>query len=474
MKTNWNGKRVLILGAARQGLALARWLVVHGAHVTLSDMRSADELRLVRESLAEIQIDWALGGHPLELLDTTDVLCLSGGIPLTLPIVAAAVSKGIPLSNDSQIFMEVVPCKTIGITGSAGKTTTTTLVGRMAKLATADNRPQTAAESSAVSRRRSFIGGNIGDPLLNYVDEMKPADIAILELSSFQLEQMTISPDIAAVLNITPNHLDRHGTMEAYTTAKANILKYQSQDDVAILGRDDHGAWSLRDKVQGKLLTFSMHDLDEGLNGTYLHEGLLNLRDGNAYLPLMLREKILLRGEHNVANVLAAFAIGHAAGFPLDAMLEAIEDFHGVAHRLEFVRELHGARWYNDSMASAPERTLAAIRAFDEPIVLMLGGRDKDLPWEELMQLVSERVDHVVLFGEAAEKIQKTVDSLGLGEMRCTLSRVNGLHDAVIKAAEVAEAGDVVLLSPGGTSFDEFKDFADRGERFRTWVQELS
>ena len=459
MKKNWNGKRVLILGAARQGLALARWLALHGAHVTLSDMRSADELRLVRETLAEVQIDWALGGHPLELLASTDVLCLSGGIPLTLPIVAAAVARGIPLSNDSQIFMEVVPCKTIGITGSAGKTTTTTLVGRMAKNAYGD---------------RAFIGGNIGDPLLNYVDEMKPADIAILELSSFQLEQMTISPNVAAILNITPNHLDRHGTMEAYTAAKARILAFQSKADTAILGRDDHGAWNLRDKVQGKLLTFSMHDLDEGMNGTYLHEGLLNLRDGNAYLPLMLREKILLRGEHNVANVLAAFAIGHAAGFPLDAMLEAIEDFHGVAHRLEFVRELHGARWYNDSMASAPERTLAAIRAFDEPIVLMLGGRDKDLPWEELMQLVSERVDHAVLFGEAAEKIQKTVDSLGLGQMRCTLSRVNGLHEAVIKAAEVAEAGDVVLLSPGGTSFDEFKDFADRGERFRTWVQELS
>jgi UDP-N-acetylmuramoylalanine--D-glutamate ligase len=469
MKTNWQGKRVLILGAARQGLALARWLSLHGAHVTLSDMRSADELRHVREALIEVQIDWALGGHPLELLDTTDVLCLSGGVPLTLPIVAAAVARGILLSNDSQIFMEVVPCKTIGVTGSAGKTTTTTLVGRMAKNAcrNAEGRMQNTQPSA-------FVGGNIGDPLLNYVDEMKPEDIAILELSSFQLEQMTISPNIAAILNITPNHLDRHGTMEAYTAAKAHILAFQSNDDVAILGRDDHGAWSLRDKVQGRLLTFSMDDLDEGLNGTYCHDGLLNLRDGNAYLPLLLREKILLRGEHNVANVLAAFAIGHAAGFPLDAMLEAIEDFHGVAHRLEFIRELRGVRWYNDSMASAPERTIAAIHAFDEPIVLMLGGRDKDLPWEDLMQLVNERVDHVVLFGEAAEKIQKTVDSLELGKKRFTLSRVNGLHEAVVKAAEVAEAGDVVLLSPGGTSFDEFIDFADRGERFRTWVQELS
>jgi len=456
---NWNGKRVLILGAARQGLALARWLSIHGAQVTLSDMHSEDELRVARESLAEFGITWALGGHPLELLDSTDVLCPSGGVPLTLPIVVEAVSRGIPLSNDSQIFMEVVPCKTIGITGSAGKTTTTTLVGNMAKIAYGD---------------KAYTGGNIGDPLINYVDNMKADDVAIMELSSFQLDQMTISPNIAAILNVTPNHLDRHGTMEVYTAAKARILEFQSKDDVAILGHDDKGTWNLRNKVQGKLLTFSMNELDEGFDGAYLHDGLLNLRDGNAYLPLLLREKIQLRGDHNVQNVLAAFAIGHAAGFPLDAMLEAVEEFRGVAHRLEFVRELNGVRWYNNSIATAPERTIAVIHAFDEPIVLMLGGRDKDLPWAELMQLVSERVDHVVLFGEAADKIQKTMDSLGLSQKRFTVARADGLHEAVLKAAEVAESGDVVLLSPGGTSYDEFRDFAERGERFVTWVHELS
>ena len=456
---DWNGKRVLILGAARQGLALARWLALHGARVTLSDMRSEAELRLARESLAEYPLTWALGGHPLELLDSADMLCLSGGVPLTLPIVAEALKRGIPLSNDSQIFMEVVPCKTIGITGSAGKTTTTTLVGRMAKNAYGD---------------KAYIGGNIGDPLINYVDNMQAEDVAILEISSFQLDQMTVSPNVAAVLNITPNHLDRHGTMEAYTAAKARILEFQNKDDVAVLGRDDKGAWSLRDKVHGKLYTFSLRELEEGLNGTYLQDGLLNLRDGDAYLPLILREKILLRGDHNISNVLAAFAIGHAAGFPLDGMLDAVEDFRGVPHRLELVRELRGVRWYNDSTSSAPERSLAAIRACEEPLVLLLGGRDKNLPWEDLMQLVSKRVDHVVLFGEAADKIQKTVASLGLRADRFTLTRAAGLHEAVLQAAQVAESGDVVLLSPGGTSFDEFKDFAERGERFREWVQELS
>lgn len=459
MTVNWSGKRVLILGAARQGLALARWLSIHGAHVTLSDSRSADELRLARESLAEYPIEWALGRHPLELLDSTDLLCLSGGVPLTLPIVAEAIQRGIPLSNDSQIFMEVVPCRTIGITGSAGKTTTTTLVGKMAANAYGD---------------RAYTGGNIGDPLINYVDDMSAKDIAILELSSFQLEQMTISPNIAAILNVTPNHLDRHGTMEAYTAAKAHILEFQSRDDIAILGRDDAGAWSLRHKVMGKLLTFSLHELEEGLNGAYYHDGLLNLRDGNAYLPLILREKIWVRGDHNVLNVLAAFSIGHAAGFPLDSMLEAVEEFRGVEHRLEFVRELRGVRWYNDSMATAPERSMAAIRSFDEPIVLLLGGRDKNLPWEDLMLLANERVDHLVLFGEAAGKIEKAIEGYGPAPQRFTVARADGLHAAVQLAAEVAEAGDVVLLSPGGTSFDEFKDFAERGERFRTWVQELS
>ncbi len=455
---NWTNTHVLILGAARQGLALARWLARHGAHVTLNDSRREEELATVKKSLADVNVDWAVGGHPLELLDTTEVLCLSGGVPLTLPVVEEAVKRGIPLSNDSQIFMEVVPCKTIGITGSAGKTTTTTLVGIMAKLAKGD---------------RAFIGGNIGDPLINYVDAMTADDLAVLELSSFQLEQMTISPNIAAILNITPNHLDRHGTMEAYTQAKARILEFQSANDTAILGRDDVGAWGLKKQVRGHLQTFSLQDLEEGLNGTYLHNDLLSLRDGFAYVPLLMREKVQLRGDHNIANVLAAFAIGHAAGFKLDDMLEAVEEFRGVPHRLELVRELNGVSWYNDSIATAPERAAAGVHAFTEPIVLMLGGRDKNLPWGDLAKLIHERVDHVVLFGEAGEMIEKAITAFsGVGTV--DLRRAQTLKEAVSLAAEVASAGDVVLLSPGGTSFDEFKDFAERGEAFRKWVSELS
>ena len=480
----WTNKRVLILGAARQGQALARWLARHGARVTLNDLRPLDDMRASQAALSDVDVEWALGSHPLELLTRVDLLCPSGGIPLTLPIVVEAVQRGIPLSNDTQIFLEAAPCKTIGITGSAGKTTTTALVGEMAKLAfhNSEFRIQNYEGKPAP---RSFIGGNIGDPLINYVDEMKPNDLAILEISSFQLDQMSASTDIAAVLNVTPNHLDRHGAMEAYAAAKARLLDFQSADGIAILGRDDPGSWGLRGRVHGKLLTFSLSPLDEGLDGSYLDpstslrtsDGLLALRDGFAYLPLLRRDHIHLRGDHNVSNALAAFAIGHAAGFPLDAMLTAAEEFRGVPHRLEFVREFNGARWYNDSIASAPERTMAAIRSFDEPIVLLLGGRDKNLPWGDLADLVHQRVEHVVIFGEAAGLIEAALrperSVEGSGKTR-TQARCEGLREAVKKAAQVAESGCVVLLSPGCASFDEFTDFAERGERFKTWALELS
>ncbi|MBV6393090.1 MAG: UDP-N-acetylmuramoylalanine--D-glutamate ligase [Anaerolineales bacterium] len=472
--TNWTHTHVLILGAARQGIALARWLARHGANVTLNDSRPEAELAVARESLADVNVTFVAGGHPLELLDDCDLLCPSGGVPLTLPIVEEAVRRGIPLSNDSQIFMEVVPCKTIGITGSAGKTTTTALVGEMAKkqMQNVEGRRH-GTEVSAFRRLPSaFIGGNIGDPLINYVDDMTADDLAVMELSSFQLDQMTLSPNVAAVLNVTPNHLDRHVTMEAYTNAKARILDYQKAGDTAVLGRDDKGAWDLKSRVKGNLLAFSLQDLDEGLNGAYLHDGLLSLRDGYAYVPLLTREKVQLRGDHNVANVLAAFAIGHAAGFKLGDMLEAAEEFRGVPHRLEFVRELRGARWYNDSIATAPERSMAAVHSFTEPIVLMLGGRDKKLPWDDLAKLIHERVDHVVVFGEAGEMIQKTVTGYS-GVGGADIRRATTLKEAVSLAAEVASAGDVVLLSPGGTSYDEFDDFAERGAAFRKWVSEL-
>lgn len=460
MRRDWEGQKVLIIGAARQGLALARFLAARGALPILNDQRSANQLADAMHSLVLLPVRWAVGGHPLELLNDTDLVCVSGGVPLALPIVAEALRRGIPLTNDSQIFLEAVQAPVIGITGSAGKTTTTTLVGRMAR------------DFAQRSRRNAWIGGNIGLPLVEYLDQIQQRDLVVVEYSSFQLELMTVSPHIAAILNITPNHLDRHGTLEAYTAAKARILQYQSVEDAAVLNPEDPGAWSLREMVHGSLYTFGIHQ--PGGAGTYLENGWVNFTDGSRSTAVLPVEMIRLRGEHNVRNVLAAAAIACAAGFPVESIQAGVQDFGGVEHRLEYVRTWKGAAWYNDSIATAPERTLAALQSFDEPLVLLLGGRDKDLPWEKLAGKVHDRVDHVIVFGEAAEKILRALGPLQSGRTLRSIDHQPNLQAAVEAAAKIVEPGDVVLLSPGGTSYDEFTDFAERGERFRTWVKSLS
>ncbi len=460
---NWKGKRIVVVGAARQGLALARYLARHGAKVLLNDRRGPDQMQNEISMLASTGVEWVLGDHPLSLFDPRpDLLCISGGIPLTNPLVQFAQQNNIPVSNDTQVFMESAPCRTLGITGSAGKTTTTTLVGRMAQA------------GSAGRYGRTWIGGNIGDPLINYLDEMQPSDLAILEISSFQSELMHTSPNVAAILNITPNHLDRHGTMESYTAAKAQVLNHQHADDLAVLGRDDPGAWGLAGNVRGRLLSFGFSPLPTGQDGTYLENDKFFLRHGAETLRLPVEEHIELRGEHNRLNVMAACTIAHAAGLSPEAMLAGVSGFKGVSHRIEFVRTWRGAQWYNDSIATAPERTLAAIRSFGGPMILLLGGRDKDLPWDELGKLVRQRVDHVVIFGEAAEKIQAAIGPRVPGSKPYSLTRVEKCQDAVLAASRLAQPGFVVLFSPGGTSYDEFKDFEERGEKFRQWVLEFS
>lgn len=458
--TDWKNRRILILGAARQGLALARYLCAQGAQVTLSDQRSPEQMREAVDSLSTLPLRWALGGHPLELLDDTDLVCVSGGVPLTIPLIVEALRRGIQLTNDSQIFMELVPCKVIAITGSAGKTTTTTLFGKIASL--------------ALPEKRVWVGGNIGLPLVEYLDEMTSQDLAVLELSSFQLELMTSSPQVAAVLNITPNHLDRHGTMAAYTAAKSRILAYQTALDASVLNREDQGSWDLRSLVKGKLYSFGMQRPASGQLGVWMDGSTLMVDEGHGAKPVLDRSLIELRGQHNLMNVLAASAVTAAAGLPFEAIPAAVKGFSGVAHRLEFVRTFKGAQWYNDSIATAPERTLAAIRSFNEPLVLLLGGRDKKLPWDDLAALIHQRVDRVVLFGECAEKIEAALGPQRSGQRPYNLVRCAHLHEAVVAAAEMVQPGDVVLLSPAATSFDEFKDFEERGERFREWVSQLS
>jgi UDP-N-acetylmuramoylalanine--D-glutamate ligase len=449
------GKTVVVLGFARQGKALARWLPTIGARVVVSDGKTAEELKL---NPAEYPgVEFMLGGHPDILLEGADLVCVSGGVSLDLPILQLALRYGVPLTNDAQLFMERCPAPVIGITGSAGKTTTTTLTGEIFKRA----------------GHRTWVGGNIGDVLLSVLPIITPQDRVVMELSSFQLELMTVSPNIGAVLNITPNHLDRHGTMEAYAQAKAHILLHQKPRDVAVLGRDDAVSSALEQIAAGDVVWFSANEMVAD-GACLIGERLVVAGDASPDAePHVICERgdIQLRGDHNVLNVLAACAITGAAGIDPQVMGEVIREFRGVPHRLETIRSVNGVLYVNDSIATAPERVVAALRSYNEPLVLLLGGRDKKLPWEVMLSLALVKARKIIAFGEFGEGIVQQVKRLCGSEDPVIC--VKTLDEAVTQAAKVAQPGDVVLLSPGGTSYDAYPDFVARGEHFRKLVQAL-
>jgi len=461
---DFKGKRATIIGLAREGTALARFLAERGAIVTVSDQKKEEELK---ENIAELKglpISFVLGGHPGEILDRVNVLFLSPGVPRDAPIVVAAEEKSIPISSETKLFTELCPAPIIGITGSSGKTTTVSLVGQMLK----------------ASGFRTWVGGNIGQPLIGHLREIEPTDKVVMELSSFQLEIMEWSPPIAAILNITPNHLDRHPSMEAYTQTKLNILRFQRPGNIAILGHDliSNIQYPISN-LQSRFLTFSLNE--EVGQGAFLRDGEIILRLENAEQRICSADEIKLLGRHNLENVLAACAIAAVAGASRQALAYVATTFEGVEHRLELVREMGEApavRYYNDSIATSPERTVAALRSFDQPIVLLAGGRDKHLPWDEMARLTLEKVRCLVLFGEAAPIIEEAIRVSGVGfrvsrDLEEFVHRCQTLDEAVEAAAREAQPGDVVLLAPGGTSFDAFRDFAERGERFRELVKAL-
>jgi UDP-N-acetylmuramoylalanine--D-glutamate ligase len=488
--TNFDGRRVTVIGLAREGTALVNFLAQRGAVATASDLKNAEELG---ENICEIRSRWPespapqararvcleLGGHPLTILDDAEIVFVSPGVPAEAPVLAEARRRGILLSSESRLFATLCPAPIIGVTGSSGKTTTATLVGLMLEAA----------------GRRTWVGGNIGRPLIGHLDDITPDDWVVMELSSFQLEYfapaslekhgpakgddpllMTLrkgfSPPFAAILNISPNHLDRHPSMEAYIAAKVPIVASQGADRVALLGYDNAITRSLAEACPGQICYFSLET--EVHQGTFLRGDRIVLRWGEGEESVCPVSEVRLRGQHNLANVLAACALGGAAGVPTRAMAEVARTFAGVEHRLELVRELRGARYYNDSIATSPERLVAALRSFDEPIVLLAGGRDKHLPWDEAAALMLEKARHIILFGEAAPLIDRAIaEAKKEGSVGPVIHYCHTLEEAVKMAAGCAQPGDVVLLSPGGTSFDAFQDFAHRGRRFKELVQAL-
>lgn len=448
VRARFAGRRATILGLGREGVDLARFLSDAGATVRVSDQQPAEALTMQVAALEGRPVEMFLGEHAVEPLLEADLLFASPGVPPEHPLIAAARERGIRITSLIEVLFELCPSPILGITGSAGKTTTTTLMGEIFRAA----------------QRPVFVGGNIGRPLLGELERMTPEAWVVLELSSFQLESMRQSPRVAVVTNVTPNHLDRHPSMEAYWDAKRQILAHQEADDWAVLNDDD--TWSRRYAPKGRVLRFS---LQRPVEGAYLDSGTERLMLLGE--PLLESSELLLRGRHNVANVLAASLAAHAAGVSRAAIAAAARAFKGVPHRLEVVGERDGVRYVNDSIATAPERSIAALKAFEEPVVLIAGGRDKHLPMGEWADLLVRRARHVVLLGEMSEAVEdalRTADPSFRG-----ISRAASMDEAVAQAADAARSGDVVLLSPGGTSFDLYHDFEKRGEDFARAVRAL-
>ncbi len=447
-----------VIGLGIEGVDLVRYLASQGATVTVSDTKTPEALSPRIRELEDLPVRFSLGEHRVEDVASADLLFVSQGVPLTLPAVQAARERGVPISSMTRLFLELCPGTVIGITGSSGKTTTTALVGAM----------------FAAAGRSHAVGGNIGVGLLGLLDCITRETWVVLELSHTQLETAERSPHIACVLNVTPNHLDRY-TWEEYTALKLRILQGQSREDIAVLNLDDEVTCSFATEAPGQVVWFSARRDPNGGAAAFVRDGAIVWRRGSVETRLLSLDEIPLRGAHNVPNVLAAVAVAGVAGLPSDAVARAVREFAPAPHRLEFVARVRDVAYYNDSIATTPERALAGLRSFVEPVVLLLGGREKQLPLEALAREAVESCRAVVCFGEAGPALEAALRSVAEASPEPPpIERVDTLANAVAAARRQATKGDVVLLSPACTSYDAYENFEERGEDFRRLVRRLA
>ncbi|WP_322795430.1 UDP-N-acetylmuramoyl-L-alanine--D-glutamate ligase [Tepidiforma sp.] len=443
------GLPVLVYSLGIEGRDLARWLLRHGARVTISDTRTNEELASAG-AVPPPGVERVVTGQPLLDPEGFGLVAVSQSILRYNPALARARELGIPITSQMRLFLQLCPGRTIGITGSSGKSTTTALVGAI------------AAEAGV----EYVLGGNIGEPLLGRLDEIRPDTDVILEISHTQLQYTDRSPHIAAVTNVTPNHLDQF-SWDEYVGLKRNHIAHQGRDDIAVLNEDNPVTRTFIAGAKGRVVRTSIERLPDA-DGAGVDDGEVVIRRNGRATPVLPVSGIRLRGRHNLANVVMACAIAAEAGWPVSAMARAVRRFAGVPHRLEVVGRANGATWVNDSIATSPERTVAGLRSFEEPVILLLGGRDKHLPLDVLQAEVGQRCRGVVCFGEAGALFYDAVARLVPSAVR-----VPALEDAVAAAARLARPGDVVLLSPAGTSFDRYPNFEARGEHFRQLVRQL-
>ena len=445
-----NGKRVLVVGLGKSGVASALFMKKQGARVTVSDTKSGDELRNEIPVLLDNGITVETGGHGDRTFQGQDLIVVSPGVPVDAPPLVQARSLGENVIGEIELAAQFLPGPIVAITGSNGKTTTTTLTG---EIMTASGFP-------------ALVGGNIGTPAISLAERAKPGTVIVLEISSFQLETIqSFRPKVAVVLNVTPDHLDRHRTFEIYAAAKTRIFENQQSEDCAVLNADDSTCVAMSKKTRAQIYWFSRQNEVE--RGAWVRDENIVFRDGSGQREIMQVSEIPLKGAHNLENVLAAVCASVLMGCSAEKIRQAVHGFKAVEHRLEFVASIGGVDYYNDSKATNVDATIKALESFPSNIHLIVGGKDKGSDYTVLNDLLRQRVKRVYTIGAAAGEIESQIKG-------AEVVHAETLENAIRQAHSSAQAGDVVLLAPACASFDQFKSYEHRGRVFKDAVQAMA
>lgn len=452
------GKYVAVIGMGVSNTPLVRYLMDLDANITVFDKKTEDELdSSLCEEYSLQGVKFSLGENYLDNLNGYDIIFRSPSMRPDHPALARELDRGAILTSEIEMLIDLCPGKIIGITGSDGKTTTTTLIYKML----------------VEDGYHCFLGGNIGTPLFAQIDEMRPEDMVVLELSSFQLLTLKKSPQVAVITNISPNHLDIHKSYEEYIEAKENIFKYQNENDVVVLNFDNDITRDMAHFAKGHVRYFSTRvKLDDGV---ILDDGMIKISNDKIRKQIMKTEDILLLGAHNVENACTAIAAIYDLVKP-SSIVNVLKSFKGVEHRNEFVKEIDGVKWYNDSIGTSPTRTIAGLLSFSQKVILIAGGYDKHLDYTELGKYIVDHASTLILLGQTKEKIKNaTLNEIEARkeDIELPLIECNTLEEAVLSAQKYAKSGDIVFFSPASASFDMYKNFMERGNKFKELVNML-
>lgn len=453
-----DGKKVAIIGMGVSNVPLLDYFYEKHANVTVFDNRNIEQIdSSIIGKIEQYHFEYFFGENNLEHLKGFDIIFRSPSCMPFVKEIAEEEKRGAIVTTEIEMVLKLTPARTIGITGTEGKTTTTTLIYEILKNA----------------GYNCFLGGNIGKPIFTQIKNMKPDDFVILEMSSFQLMDMDISPEVSLVTNIYPDHLNIHRSYEEYQEAKKNIFKHQNENGIVVLNHDNDITRSFAKEANGKVIFFSSK---EKLQDGYIYDnsdGMIKYCEDGIRRHLVHKSEIKLRGIHNYENICAAFAVT-SKFVDIETAVNTIKEFNGVEHRLEFVKEIDGVKYYNDSIGTSPASTIAGLNAFDENIILLAGGSDKGLDYKEVGEAIAEKVGTLILCGPTSLKIEEaTKNALINTGKTIQIYYTNNLEDSVKLAKEKAQSGDIVLLSPASASFDVFKNFAERGEKFKEFVENL-